>query len=61
MGPFKSCRLLSCNASDNELGGVDDRKARGIVAALEIKRLVLGGVDMLICRGLRVAWLKARR
>ena len=29
-----------------KLGGVDDRKALGIVAALEIKRLVLCGVDM---------------
>ena len=46
MGPFKSCSRLFCNASDNELGGVDDRKALGIVTALKIKRLVLGGVDM---------------
>ena len=46
MGPFKSCRRLFCNASDNELGSVDDRKALGIVTALEIKRLVLGGFDM---------------
>jgi len=37
---------LICSASDNELGGVDDGKALGIVTALEIKRLVLGGVDM---------------
>jgi hypothetical protein len=29
-----------------ELGGVDDGKALGIITALEIKRLVLGGVDM---------------
>ena len=38
-------RLIS-NASDNELGGIDDGKAIGIVTALEIKRLVFGGVDM---------------
>ena len=38
-------RLIS-NASDNELGGIDDGKALGIVTALEIKRLVFGGVDM---------------
>ena len=37
---------LICSASDNELGGVDDGKALGIVTALEIKRLVFGGVDM---------------
>jgi hypothetical protein len=37
---------LICSASDNELGGVDDGKALGIVTALKIKRLVLGGVDM---------------
>ena len=37
---------LICSASDNELGGVDDGKALGIVTALEIKRLVLGGVNM---------------
>jgi hypothetical protein len=28
--------IRRCNASDNELGGVDDRKALGIVTALEI-------------------------
>jgi hypothetical protein len=38
--------VLFWNASDNELGGVDDRKALSIVTALEIKRLVLGGIDM---------------
>ena len=38
-------RLIS-NASENELGGIDDGKAIGIVTALEIKRLVFGGVDM---------------
>ena len=46
MGPFKSCSRLFCNASDNELGGVYDRKVLGIVTALEIKRFVLCGVDM---------------
>jgi hypothetical protein len=37
---------LICSASDNELGGVYDGKALGIVTALKIKRLVLGGVNM---------------
>jgi hypothetical protein len=45
-GTFKSCSGLFRNASGNEIAGVDDRKALGIVTALEIKRLVLGGVDL---------------
>ena len=43
---FQLGSRLICSASDNELGSVDDRKALGIVTALEIKRLVLGGFDM---------------
>ena len=42
VSPFRS-------GNDNELdalGGVDDREVFGIVIALEMKRLVLGGVDM---------------
>ena len=46
IGTFQIGWRLFCSASDNELGGVDDGKALGIVTALEIKRLVLGGVDM---------------
>jgi hypothetical protein len=45
IGPQRRA-LLFRDASDNELGGVDDGKVLGIVTALEIKRLVLGGVDM---------------
>ena len=40
----KPCSPLICSASRNEVH-VDDRKALGIVAALEFKRLVLSGVD----------------
>ena len=43
---FQLGSRLIRSASDNELGSVDDRKALGIVTALEIKRLVLGGFDM---------------
>jgi hypothetical protein len=35
----------TCSASGNELG-VDNRQALRIVTALEIKRCVLGGVDV---------------
>ena len=45
LGPQRPA-LLFRDASDNELGGVDDGKALGIITALEIKRLVLSGVDM---------------
>jgi hypothetical protein len=37
---------LIYSASDNHLGGVDDRKALGIVTTLEINRLLLGSFDM---------------
>ena len=45
LGPQRPA-LLFRDASDNERGGVDNGKALGIVTALEIKRLVFGGVDM---------------
>jgi hypothetical protein len=34
------------NPSGNQLAGVDERKRLGMVAALEIDRLVLGAIDM---------------
>ena len=52
-GIFQIVRRLICSASGNILG-VNDRKVLGLVTALEVKRLVVGAIDMsTISRGFK--------